>query len=349
MLRRLKKLYLKMRINYSYNQINKAGLNLTKYDIQNEILKEDINTISYWRDAHSFALEKLLKLSNKRGQQISNGSITIVGRLKKLESIKLKLSIHKNMKLSTMQDIGGCRIILSDLKKTFAFYKRIEKFHTEFTYLKKDDYIETPKKTGYRGIHLIFQYKDRSNSNYKILLELQCRTELQHSWATAVETVGFFTKKALKSGQGEKYWEDFFLLVSKLFEYSEMNCLKNDKRDIKEIIKELKTFDKEHDCLKKIKGYKTSIPIMKDHKDVGYHLLTLDLSNSTLKIEGFEKEYLETAQEKYVKIEAENNPNINIVLVSAESVEELEKGYQNYFGNIKTFIEEYIKLIRKNQ
>jgi len=41
------------------------------------------------------------------------------------------------------------------------------------------------------------------------LIEIQIRSKLQHIWATAVETVGFFTGQAIKSNEGEKEWNDF--------------------------------------------------------------------------------------------------------------------------------------------
>ena len=52
-------------------------------------------------------------------------------------------------------------------------------------------------------------------------IELQIRTRLQHLWATAVETAGLYTKKSLKSGQGENGWLEFFMIVSSLFSFKE--------------------------------------------------------------------------------------------------------------------------------
>ena len=36
-------------------------------------------------------------------------------------------------------------------------------------------------------------------------------------WATAVETIGLFTKQALKAGQGDEDIKRFFVLISSLF------------------------------------------------------------------------------------------------------------------------------------
>ena len=48
-------------------------------------------------------------------------------------------------------------------------------------------------------------------------VEVQIRSKLQHFWATAIETVDFFTRQAIKSSEGHPDWVDFFKLVSSAF------------------------------------------------------------------------------------------------------------------------------------
>ena len=51
-----------------------------------------------------------------------------------------------------------------------------------------DDYITTPKDSGYRGVHLIYRYYSDKNETFNGLkIEVQIRTALQHAWATAVD------------------------------------------------------------------------------------------------------------------------------------------------------------------
>lgn len=54
-----------------------------------------------------------------------------------------------------------------------------------------------------------------------MLIEIQFRTHLQHLWATAVETMGIFTKQLLKSGTGDAEVMRFFVLISALFALEE--------------------------------------------------------------------------------------------------------------------------------
>src|SRR5690606_10212353 len=76
------------------------------------------------------------------------------------------------------------------------------------------NYIDEPKKDGYRSIHLIYRYENDIAPEYRGLsIELQLRTRLQHAWATAVETMGTFLGQALKSGQGEAEWRGFFTIA----------------------------------------------------------------------------------------------------------------------------------------
>lgn len=333
---------------YSNSEINKAGQELIKYNIEDPKLKDSLVIISEWRDAHFFALEKLNELLNLKSKQVGGKDHTIVSRLKKMESIKLKLTISPKMNLSRMQDIGGCRIIVNNLTKVNAIVSRFSKFHKGFDFIEINDYVENPKTTGYRCIHMVFRYKDKSPDNYKILIELQCRTKLQHAWATAVETVGFFTNKALKSNQGEEYWKKFFILVSKLFEYEETGRIVNDERTIVDIVAELQSHDKKHKCISKISGYKVGSRIINEHYNENeFFLLILNMSENRLIVHGYKKEDLENAQEKYLSIEKESNPDINAVLVSASSIEDLKIGYQNYFNNTALFLNKYKDLTKK--
>lgn len=57
-------------------------------------------------------------------------------------------------------------------------------------YVGMDDYISTPKESGYRSLHLKYKNKNKYRPDYDGLqIEIQLRTKLQHIWATAVETM----------------------------------------------------------------------------------------------------------------------------------------------------------------
>lgn len=107
-----------------------------------------------------------------------------------------------------MDDVAGCRLIFESIDDLIAFR---EEFHkAKFKHQRKNekdkyDYIKTPKKTGYRGIHDVYSYDVNSKNGLKhkgLLVEIQYRTLVQHAWATAVEVVGFITESQPKFQEG---------------------------------------------------------------------------------------------------------------------------------------------------
>ena len=134
--------------------------------------------------------------------------------IKRLESIGKKLEKHDEMKLTQMQDIGGLRAILPKLSDVSALVEKYDTMYLNHEQVKRNDYITAPKPDGYRSFHLIYKYHGKLPQYDDLKLEIQIRSELQHAWATAVETVGIFTRQALKSSEGDEDWLRFFALAS---------------------------------------------------------------------------------------------------------------------------------------
>jgi len=114
-----------------------------------------------------------------------------------------------------MQDIAGLRAVVADIPRVRALEKAYRQGPFKHKLVDSKDYIANPKADGYRSVHLIFQYEnDRAPAYNGLSLEMQFRTQRQHYWATSVETMGTFLGQALKSGQGETQWRDFFTTAS---------------------------------------------------------------------------------------------------------------------------------------
>jgi ppGpp synthetase/RelA/SpoT-type nucleotidyltranferase len=110
-----------------------------------------------------------------------------------------------------MQDIGGCRAVLRSVERVNQLYDYYKSSQVKHRIIHADNYINNPKDSVYRGIHLIWRYhSDRSEDYNDLKVEMQLRSTIQHAWATAVETVGTFVQQALKSSQGEENWLRFF-------------------------------------------------------------------------------------------------------------------------------------------
>ena len=189
-------------MKYSRKEIDKAGKTvITEKDTTK--VNEALNKINDWRQLHLAPLD-LLQVGILNILKVNNQKIVFVSRrLKRLTSILYKLDLNPKMGLGGMQDIGGLRIVLSDIGNLYRTLDILKANVPESFTLKEkiNDYVELPKESGYRSIHLVYKY--HSEDTYDGMnIELQIRTKLQHSWAMAVETAGLVTKTPLKSAQG---------------------------------------------------------------------------------------------------------------------------------------------------
>ena len=141
--------------------------------------------------------------------------LTLARRLKRIESIQVKLKRFRTMRLSTLQDVAGLRLVLKDEKSLLEAFSDLRGLQTRHRLKRLDDYHNNPKEDGYRGIHLVYQGGDSS------MVEVQLRTELEHIWATAVETYGELQNTSFKTGEGQSDWKEFFALLSSYFAIKE--------------------------------------------------------------------------------------------------------------------------------
>ena len=100
-----------------------------------------------------------------------------------------------------MNDIAGCRCIMTSDKEVIKLCKQLEKNEENipFKFELRNDYINKPKESGYRSIHL----KATLKSNLEKVIEIQIRSLEQHNWATLVEISDLLFLSKLKE-YGEK-------------------------------------------------------------------------------------------------------------------------------------------------
>jgi ppGpp synthetase/RelA/SpoT-type nucleotidyltranferase len=186
---------------FSKKEINRAGKILVDEAPLWEEYQWALEAINNFRSIHGHPLNTFQTTLRIKGRQVDK-NIIVAQRIKRLSSIDLKLTRFPTMTLSQMQDIGGCRGVVSkvaDVNKLVNAYLRSDLKHKLHTH---DDYMLNPKPTGYRGVHLIYRYfSDKIDTYNTLKIEMQIRSQYQHAWATAVEIVGTFTKQALKSSQ----------------------------------------------------------------------------------------------------------------------------------------------------
>lgn len=340
---------------YSKGQIDRAGRQLVELAKEDPAREEAIAITDNWRASHSYPLQVIKMTLLNRARKIDDNAL-IAQRLKRRPSIEIKLRDNPNMKLSQMQDIGGCRAILgsvSKVKKLVAQYKRYDakspKDRSHWDGSDAFDYIASPKPDGYRSIHLIFRFQSPSKELQCFngqRIEIQIRSKLQHLWATAVETAQVFTGQALKSKvkNASEEWLRFFALVSSAFAMREKCAIvPGTPEDRSELIKELRSIVEHGNIMASLWAWNNAIHLLEGAemgKNPHSFLLELDPSQGNLKITSFQKEELDKAQKAYETAEnkTENDPNAQVVLVAVENLDALRKAYPNYYVETEQFI-----------
>lgn len=192
--------------------------------------------------------------------------------------------------------------------------------------VKENNYIDSPKKDGYRSYHIVFEYQRGKEDLKGYKIELQIRDLNQHRWATAVEIFSLISKNNLKIGKGEEYYKRFFYLYSKLMQ----DKIKDKEKE------ELKKLDKEYKILSILSGANFVLKAINTKDKDLYYLIALNLENKEVNSYVFSKKQLDIASLLYETLEEQEH--INAVLVDIDSIKNLKKAYPNYFGNAKEFI-----------
>ncbi|WP_419782684.1 hypothetical protein [Malaciobacter marinus] len=365
-------------MKYTKNKIKKAGKEL----LINSNNETSLEILSYWREQHTKPLDDAVKLLKSIAKEFDKSSF-IGKRLKRTESIINKLNRFENMRLTTMNDIGGCRIILSNMKKVrklVSFLIKDKKFEI------RKDYIKFPKKDGYKSIHLIGKFKNEKNEKFPI--ELQIRTKVQHAWATAVEIVDLFTNQSIKTNTGKEEWKEFFKqasfhlgLIDEDIQFTYtfgknridnsnkllLNYINNfkkleDKNKNKKIYKLYKSYNS-LEINYKFDLFKQSIRNLNDlieklekkikgvnsaYALISIQKIEIDKKKAEFEIEVNIYENTHEANREYLKKEKMILTSCSYLtaLVSTESLKELKLGYPNYFADSTDFLN-FLNVINK--
>jgi hypothetical protein len=337
-------------LKYSKKAVRRAGDYLIgdEFDIDRYI--EESQTLDNWRASHAYPLQSMLTYFRNKAFSVDKTSI-IVQRLKRTPSILAKLKREDCMKLDRMEDIGGCRIVVSNKAQVYEVRNLIVDGKTHNILKRQRDYIKEPKESGYRGIHLIYLYNGQKKQFSSHFIELQTRSKVQHAWATAVEVVGTFTGQELKASQGHEAWLKFFKLASIAFEDIENRKLNKNART-KERLELIKYIDR-IGVIPRLRAFAVSTRHLgkdqKNHRD--YFLLILEIDKSNIQVRRFSSEDIDTATQQYAELEKQfkDNSDKDVVLVSAESVHGLKKAYPNYFADTTEFARNIERVIEANK
>lgn len=327
---------------YSRHKLDKMGDALIGTDPF--MRKEALAIIQKWRETHLYVMQEL----NKQLVTLFENTNIICAfssmRIKRMTSIEAKLSnnIEKRTKLGGLQDIGGIRYVFADIDKLDNVKEILDSFiPKDFECKRIYDYVSCPKESGYRSIHYVYQYHSENSLYDGLSVELQVRTQLQHSWAMAVETASLISKTTLKADKdNEQEWRGFFKLVSALFSRGEskpMHTLYKDK-NTKELCEIFNTY-KQKKLIDQLKALRVTVNSDFNEDEKGYCVLTIDFVEHIVHGKVYKSAEYEEAANMFSQIEATINKDEAALMVAIDKVREIKEAYPSYFLDTKAFLQ----------
>ena len=329
-------------------------------------LQEVLDVANNWRASHLLPLYVIRRTLERRALRINSAAI-VSERIKRLPSIEKKLydNRYRNLRLTQIEDIGGCRAVLPTIEEALALAAVYARRATKQEQHRLRNYIETPKEDGYRSIHLVYKYRS-DHERYRIFnghrIEIQIRSQLQHAWATAVEMLWTFAGIPLRMAPGQvaaaipravseiDKWRRFFVLMGSAMAVREgqpiVSGVPFDKDELRSLADQL--------------NIQTLLPtwsigiadllVWGAGRGASHFLLQLavrgDPDKKTFQIREFSPNQIQEAFDAYMLAEESSPPtklgeppSTNVVLVSVASLAELRSAYPNYYGDTEVFIQ----------
>jgi len=347
------------KLKHSSKEINEAGEILKNKMGFKEDTDKALEILDNFRASHSYPLH-IFQVNLKNNSLRRDKTALVSQRLKRASSIIKKLNrVYNNtssIRLSQIQDIAGCRTVVKNYslaKELFEFYLKGRNLKHKF--VKSNDYITYPKEDGYRSFHIVYEFQsDKGKKDYNgRRIEIQIRTKLQHIWATAVETVDFFTRQNLKLSEGNPEWGEFFRLVSSAFAIKE-NCPIVNKTPFnrKELYSKIREKEKQLEVINKLTKWDNALRLIDEkqlkNKTARFFLLELDISREDLFIQTYKASEEELATKEYSKLEKKykDQKDYDVVLVGVDAAKDLKKAYPNYFIDTKDFVRELNEILK---
>jgi putative GTP pyrophosphokinase len=167
----------------SKTQVDRLGDRLKK----GNITEDDLRLLDQYRRSFSEAYEIIV------GTIRTELGLEPTGRpAKSTTSISDKLR-RESIRLTQIQDIAGCRLIVSDIATQ---EKVVQSLDSLFEHTTVVDRRQQPSH-GYRAVHVIVRCRDK-------MIEIQIRTSLQHLWAELSEKFSDVVNPAIKYGGGDE-------------------------------------------------------------------------------------------------------------------------------------------------
>jgi len=136
-------------------------------------------------------IETKLDILNKESSvnRTRNPISTVKSRIKSPESIAKKLEkkglpVNFDSMMENLNDIAGVRVICPYISDIYSVRDMLLK-QPDLTLIRQNDYIDKPKESGYRSLHLVMEipvYLSKTEHNVRV--EIQLRTIAMDFWAS---------------------------------------------------------------------------------------------------------------------------------------------------------------------
>jgi hypothetical protein len=332
------------KLAYSQRDVRRAGgvicSNVWNPANRDKIL-EAFGIANNWRDSHLYPMRSTRVSIAQRMRWRGLKGYT-AARPKRMASIRRKLQ-RLTINLEQINDIAGCRAVLDDMAAVNALIEICENDFPQ-AIRQRYPYIKEPKSDGYRSHHIVFDFQDDGQPDaFKgRRVELQIRTRLQHSWATAVEAVGLYRGEEMKLGEGDPDWLRLFFLMSIEFAYAEQCDLLGSDNDKATRLAEIRRLNAKLGAASVLEDLRNATHYMSNFVQeisARYYLIRYDNRTKQVTVTGFSDVFdvsaaLAAAERK---IEA-GEDDAKVVQVEVGKVASLVDAYPNYFGEIALFV-----------
>jgi len=326
----------------SRNKVRNAGKRIAKAAGDLWVYRSDVDIVDEWRKAHLKPLSAIAMWLRK--PSIDATGLAPAQRLKRRSTVLDKLIQGRASDASTMQDLGGCRLIFRDLQSLQNFREYLETGTRAAHALQHDrdkyDYIASPKVTGYRGVHYVYGYTPSSSSNIELAglkVEVQLRTDTQHAWATSVEIADLVLGARTKFEDGSGQYGEFFRIASELLarRHEGMTGCLPELSDA-ELRSAFHQEESKHNLLDRLDRLREQGDINK----IKEHTVLAFQTDGTLDIFGYTKAARAVEKER----DLIDNPDCaHVVYVRASTPSAIKNSYRNYLTNPADFV----KLMRE--
>jgi hypothetical protein len=181
----------------------------------------------------------------------------------------------------------------------------------------------------------VYEYdvnSDVGRSLTGLYVEIQYRTLVQHAWATAVEVIGFVTESQPKFQKGDKRYERAMALASEILARAhESSTGPYPEMSDRELVEAFLALDKELHLLRMLRGLNATDRAVSAKRNA---ILIMSASGE-LEVRTFR----EAPDALRALFELERDmPDHDIVLVRADTSDEVRIAFRNYFSDARDFI-----------